>query len=394
MNIPAGLKNISIEKILIKENAGAELREFIAANFRGARGCGICDFNTEPFVRDYCDAAALELGAYHADEYMLEAYDALVRDKNYDYFIACGAGTIHDITRVIAHEYGKPFISFPTAASVDGFVSGIAPITAKSGMKLTLASAAPVALFADINIIAAAPRRLAASGMGDLLGKYTALADWRIANLLMSEDIDWRIIELEEQAIAGVRAALGGDYKRFCAELLEALVLSGLCMQSMGNSRPASGAEHHIAHFFEMGVLGQNDRLHGENVAAGTILCAGLYHELAASPDIKFVENYAADEDLVKKYYGGLSGEIMKENAPAYLHKITPGLFYDKLSGVREIIKDIPAAGEIREILGRLGEPAYEPAGYDADVVLKLAPYVRNRFTLLKLCRCLNYSKG
>jgi len=404
------LKNIRTKKIVIKDNVIFNLQTFIDANFKSTKGCVICDANTHEFIENLADCVCLDISSYHADEYMIEACDESIKDKNYDYFIACGAGTIHDITRVIACKYNKPFISFPTAASCDGFVSSIAPVTSKSGMKLTLQSVAPVALFADISILANAPRRLTAAGMGDLLGKYTALADWRIANLLLGEEIDKRVIELEYAAIERVVGSAScrpqdlnygfkldnhrqhsGDpaeeYKKFCAELLEALVLSGLCMQSMGNSRPASGAEHHIAHLLEMDILCKNNKLHGENVATGIILCAEHYKKLAAAPHIKFIENYAVDEDLIKRYYGDLACEIIKENAPVYLNKITPEIFCEKLTEIREIIKDIPAADKIRKIL--------EAVGFihttESELALELAPYVRNRFTLLKLCRCLEF---
>ena len=395
MDIPAGLKNISIEKILIKENAGAELREFIAANFRGARGCRICDFNTEPFLRDYCDAAALELGAYHADEYMLEAYDALVRDKNYDYFIACGAGTIHDITRVIAHEYSKPFISFPTAASCDGFVSNIAPVTTKSGMKITLPAVAPVAVFADTNIIANAPQRLTNAGIGDLVGKFIALTDWRIANLLIGEEIDKDIVDIVFNAVLGAIHFWyyqAGSIGEAVPKLLEALLLSGLCMQSMGNSRPASGAEHHIAHFLEMDIFGKNNNLHGENVAVGAALCHGLYNKIFNSDNIKFIGNYELDEELIKKYYGGLSDYIIKENQPAYLHKITPEIFYKNLGEIKKIIGETALYQDIPYIVSKISDGGFADAQCE-PLLLKLAPYVRNRFTLLKLCRCLDINE-
>jgi glycerol-1-phosphate dehydrogenase [NAD(P)+] len=396
------------KKILIRENITPEIKKFISENFNGAAGCIICDYNTyqaaENIIKDLnCGVVCFELDSYHADEFMVEMYDQAIEDKYYDYFIACGAGTIHDLTRIIAHKYNKPFISLPTAASVDGFVSDIAPLTTTSGMKITLPSVAPVALFADIDILASAPRRLTASGTGDIIGKYTALADWRMANLLTGEKIHEDIINLEYEAIKNLRMALTefaeNDnnrelYKKFCAKLLDALVLTGLCMQAMGNSRPASGAEHHIAHFFEMDILEKNNYLHGENVAIGTVFCAEQYHKFADAENISFIENYALDMRLIEKYYGSLSGEIIKENSPAYLHQITPDIFYENIDGIKNIIKDIPPACEIKKILSHISDEFSDMCDIPGEVkelVLKLAPYVRNRFTLLKLCRCLEF---
>ena len=46
--------------------------------------------------------------------------------QNCDYMIAIGSGTVHDITRYCAYEKNIPFVSCPTAASVDGFCSSVA----------------------------------------------------------------------------------------------------------------------------------------------------------------------------------------------------------------------------------------------------------------------------
>lgn len=45
-----------------------------------------------------------------------------------DAFIAVGAGTVHDITRFSSYKMKVPFISVPTAPSVDGFTSMGAPL--------------------------------------------------------------------------------------------------------------------------------------------------------------------------------------------------------------------------------------------------------------------------
>ena len=55
------------------------------------------------------------------------------------------------------------------------------------GVKKTFPAVGPVAMVADSRVIAAAPGRLTAAGVGDLLGKYTALLDWRASHLLTGE---------------------------------------------------------------------------------------------------------------------------------------------------------------------------------------------------------------
>jgi glycerol-1-phosphate dehydrogenase [NAD(P)+] len=239
--------------------------------------------------------------------------------------------------------------------------------------------------------------------MGDLVGKFIALTDWQIANILLGEEKDDDIIEMVFQAVFDTVYAWHYEShtnEELCKKLLEALVLSGLCMQSWSDSRPASGAEHHIAHFFEMDILEKNNHLHGENVAVGAVFCYEVYRKFlysnsnSNSNHIKFIENYAADEDLIRKYYGDISDNIIKENQPAYLHKITPEVFYENLDGIKNIIRQTALYQDIPAIVSGISKDfktAFDISDERKELILKLAPYVRNRFTLMKLCRCLEF---
>jgi glycerol-1-phosphate dehydrogenase [NAD(P)+] len=53
-------------------------------------------------------------------------------------------------------------------------------------------------------------------------------------------------------------------------------------MSFAGNSRPASGSEHHLSHFWEMMFLQENRKcaLHGTKVAVGTVLALKLYEDI------------------------------------------------------------------------------------------------------------------
>lgn len=97
-----------------------------------------------------------------------------------------------------------------------------------------------------------APYRLTASGISDLLGKYTAIADWRISHLVTKEYICERVCDLESQALETVCnniEAIRQGSKEGYEQLMYGLILSGLAMQMVGNSRPASGSEHHFLIF-------------------------------------------------------------------------------------------------------------------------------------------------
>ena len=119
------------------------------------------------------------------------------------------SSTIHDISRYIAHNYKVPFISVPTAASGDGFVTTVAAMTL-DGVKKTVPSVAPICVYADTDIFSKAPQRLTAAGISDLMAKYICLADWKIASLLTGEYICSEIIEMEEKALKTVCSCVKG----------------------------------------------------------------------------------------------------------------------------------------------------------------------------------------
>jgi glycerol-1-phosphate dehydrogenase [NAD(P)+] len=118
------------------------------------------------------------------EEYLIQV---LFRaDSQARLYVAVGSGTITDITRFCSHRTGNPFVSLPTAPSVDGFASVIAPVVIRR-YKDTAYAHAPVAIFADVDTLCNAPQAMIAAGFGDMLGKFTALADWKIAHLLTGE---------------------------------------------------------------------------------------------------------------------------------------------------------------------------------------------------------------
>jgi glycerol-1-phosphate dehydrogenase [NAD(P)+] len=198
-----------------------------------------------------------------------------------DVLLAVGSGTIHDITRFCSQKLSIPFVSVPTAASVDGFTSKGAPLILR-GVKQTIQTAAPVAVFADLDVLCAAPKPLTAAGFGDILGKFTSLLDWEISarvggeayNALAAKmtrhSLDTCVDHVEEIAKAdeaGIRI------------LMEALIESGLVMQVLDFSRPASGAEHHLSHYWEMHLLETDKRqlLHGAKVGVACSIITELY---------------------------------------------------------------------------------------------------------------------
>src|SRR6185369_7454281 len=175
---------------------------------------------------------------------------------------------------------GMPYVCVPTAASMDGYAASGAALR-DDGFKRTFVCAAPVAIVADLDVIATAPSAMAGWGYGDLVGKFVAGADWIIADALGVEALNPGPFGMVQNNLAawlgepagvrrGDRAALDG--------LVRGLIMAGLAMQAHGNSRPASGSDHQFAHLWEM----EEVAVDGQPVSHGACVGIGCLSMLAA----------------------------------------------------------------------------------------------------------------
>ncbi len=316
-----------------------------------------------------------------------------------EFLIAVGSGTIHDITRYCAYQKGIPFVSCPTAASVDGFCSSVAAMTWE-GAKKTLTAVSPRLVLADLNVIAQAPLFLAKSGFGDIIGKYIALADWRIAHALTGEYFCNRIHDIMMEATNAVKeSSLGiadGDVSAY-EKLTYGLLMSGLAMQMLGNSRPASGAEHHISHLIEMapeGIGVSSDALHGEKVGVATLLACAEYHRLGAVEVPDWSDYPTVTADYLRDTFGErLYRQLIAENEKDAAAGITGAQINAKWHEIREILSSIPKTDELKALYTRIGVKS-TLADIDVDesraeLLLEASPCVRNRLTLMRLRRAL-----
>lgn len=401
--------HIDVKEILIESGAVKKLEEEMSEGFlkNYISPLLICDTNTCCFaeeemedISDRCQVLVLEAEGLHADEHAVEIVENNM-DEDIDLILAVGSGTIHDISRFVAHRYKIPFVSVPTAASVDGFVSTVAAMTWE-GVKKTIPCAAPLCVYADTDIFAKAPGRLTASGVSDLMGKYICLADWKIANLLTGEYYCEYLAEMEEKALKAVKGslrAIASGEEEACEKLMYGLILSGLAMQMAGNSRPASGAEHHMSHFWEMEVInGSLDALHGEKVSVGTMLVLEEYKKIAqaiSEKRCKVKEYEDSDEELLLETFGkkGILEKIRKENEPELLLEVQPEYLKERLPEIAEIIEKLPEPEEMKALLEKAGcRRSLNDIGLskeDKELSLRLSPYVRRRLTFMRVSKML-----
>jgi len=320
-------------------------------------------------------------------------------------YLAVGSGTLTDITRFASHRTRRPFISLPTAPSVDGFTSPSASLSIRN-IKTTVIAKPPMAVIANLPTLAAAPQAMIAAGYGDILGKAIALADWKVGHLLWnepySEEIAARVRQTLDACIAATpeigQASLSGVEK-----LTYSLIDSGLCMLDFGNSRPAAGAEHYMSHFLEMKLLreGRPAVLHGAKVALCSILVAGLYQqfrqidraEASRRLQTSQLPDRAADVACIHEAFGPIADKLEIEQAP-FLN-MTPQDYeqlkrrvlenWDELQSAAALV---PAPEQMTHLMRQAGG-ATQPEELtlteeEVQQALKYSHFFRNRFTICK----------
>ena len=198
--------------------------------------------------------------------------------------VAVGSGTINDVSRIVSARTKIPYVIVGTAPSMDGYASTVSPLIIDK-TKLTYPGIYPYAILADSNIMKDAPFEMICAGFGDILGKYTALSDWMLSHKINDEyfckTTEKLVREAMNKCFDSIEGAVNRDPKAI-EYIAEALILSGVAMTLTGNSRPASGAEHHLSHYWEIDKLSRNleHPLHGNSVGVGTIVSAWIYKEL------------------------------------------------------------------------------------------------------------------
>ena len=393
---------LSTELCVIEAGCLRRMREYLRQYGLTGYCTAVYDHNTynaEGLIRPRVDfEVILNSTDLHANEHGVELLRNLMPAET-KLLVAIGSGTIHDITRYCAYKKGIPFVSCPTAASVDGFCSSVAAMTWE-GAKKTLTAVSPKLVLADLNVISKAPLFLAKSGFGDMIGKYIALADWRIAHLLTGEFFCSRIHDMMLEATNAVKeSSLGiasGDVSAY-EKLTYGLLMSGLAMQMLGNSRPASGAEHHISHLIEMspeGIGVSSNALHGEKVGVATLLACAEYHRLGAIKTPNWKDYSAMTPTYLQKTFGErLYKQLIDENQKDSAAGITGEKINQNWGAVQEILATIPTFESILEIYRKIGvKTTLADLGVDeekAELLLEASPCVRNRLTLMRLRRSL-----
>jgi glycerol-1-phosphate dehydrogenase [NAD(P)+] len=191
--------------------------------------------------------------------------------------IGVGGGKSVDVGKLAAFKMHLPFYSVPTSASHDGISSPFASLKGLDRPYSVMAKP-PVGILADIDVIASAPKRLLASGCGDLVSKLTAVKDWQLAHRVTGEyygGYSASLALMSANVVLEHSRMIGRFGKESVRELVEALISTGVAAGIAGSSRPCSGSEHLFSHYLDL--MAPDSGLHGEKCGIGTIMMAKLH---------------------------------------------------------------------------------------------------------------------
>lgn len=309
--------------------------------------------------------------------------------------LSVGTGSVNDVCRVAAHRCGKAFAIFATAPSMDGFASDTAPIV-ENNFKSSWQAEQPSVILADTKILAAAPTELKAAGFGDMVAKYIAIVDWRIAHLLIGEYYCPAVADVTLDALHRITALadkVQGNDEEAAARIMEGLVLSGTAMKLAGCSRPASGAEHVVSHYWECYKLARGiwPEFHGKKVGVATVLLNRIYRNIAEQvTEIDPIPDPTDWDKVYAAFDPSQVDDVKKLNTPTITDKVDLAHLQKSWGEIRKIILDVLPTNEALLSMMRAAGAVTEPA--DVHVTpellekgLRYHAYMRYRMLLTRL---------
>ena len=234
-----------------------------------------------------------------------------------DFILAVGSGTVNDSCRLASYRLGLPYGVVATAPSMDGYASAGTPFL-HSGSKSTVQGTTPKYIIGDLDILKDAPYIMMLAGIGDMFGKYTGMIDWEMARDYTGEyfcdKIAADVIEATDKCLKNGYNLATRD-KECIKNIMEGFLVTGLGMAYTGNSRPASGSEHIVAHAWELHDVecGNRPNLHGLEVCEATRLIAIMYKMLREDTDDEHVKELI---DKYIPYFDAVEEFCVKMNVP------------------------------------------------------------------------------
>ena len=372
-----GLRRLDISDRAIK-NIPSILKEL-----GGKEPFVLCDLNTyDAAGKDICRIltdAGLSFHLHVVDQRMPKPDERIVGEAlmycptGADSVIGVGGGVINDTCKIISAAKKCPHIIAATAPSMDGFASATSSMD-RSGLKVSLPSKCADAVVGDLGILAGAPAKLISSGVGDMIAKYTSIAEWKISHIINEEyfcpHIAGMVTRALDECVSGAEKAIHGD-KDACGNVMRGLLVAGMAMNAAGCSRPASGMEHYISHIIDMRSLafGTPAELHGIQCALATLVTVRSYKKLAGiTPDrekaLAYVSSFDPDKwsaHLREKLGAGaeamIAGEAREHKYDKEKHRSRLERIIARWNEIKAVIDEMPSPDELESLMRRTGLP-------------------------------------
>jgi len=405
------------QDVYVGRNLLARIPSFITARGLGRRCVLIADNVTYEVagstVHETLTAAGFDVipCVVHREEEMLPDETAcgevlLSILPETEFLVSVGSGSVTDITRINAMRTTLPFVSVATAPSMDGYTSVTTPLLLRQ-VKIQRAGVCPAIIVCDLDVLATAPLAMAASGVGDVLGKYVANADWLLGNIINGEPYCPMCASLVMGAAAKIVDNVDDIARKTdkgMRALIEALILSGLSILIIGHSRAAASIEHNIAQYWEMQLVrqGRIPPKHGASVGVATLLVWPFFlrfagEDLSTLDLARIKQNRISREDRetwMLHAFGEEGGRnIMRENPEDFLtweeqaRRIR--VAQERFADIQTVIRAMPPLAAVENTLRTLhGDmtPQDEDIPVDLlDLSLRCGKDYRSRYTLMKL---------
>ncbi len=322
-----------------------------------------------------------------------------------DLMIGVGTGSITDMLRFSSFKLGLPCFTVATGAPMDGFSASVG-IMNVNNLKATMPAHSTEVIIGDTDVLKSAPYRMTIAGFADLIGKLNALNDWHLGVMINGDHYCKKIDELVtayvDEILGKVEEIKARDPEAI-GDVMNALLLTGATISLYGSSRPISGAEHHMSHYWE--VLGEQRgkqfAMHGEQVAVGTVMALTVVEELSSlKPDFQKARDaaksfdYDAWEANIRRTYGNAADAIIdlekcsgKNDREHWLKRLDT--IETNWAEIQDMLKNVYPAQKLRALLKDLGCPCDPKDIGITKSILKdtfmVCKETRNRYTIYQL---------
>ena len=324
---------------------------------------GVCGKQTEELLAEkrYETLILHRDGVLIPNEQAIEEVEAKLTKKT-DLILGVGSGVIQDLCKYVSFNHNLPYGIVCTAPSMDGYASvGAAMIT--DNMKVTYGCRVPEIIIGDVDVLKTAPMDMIRAGYGDILGKYSCLNDWKLSAVVREEEFCQYVYDMIYDMLLRTKdlgAKLQERDEEAITTLMEAIIGVGIAMAYVGSSRPASGSEHHLSHYFEItGILNDEPYFnHGTDVVYSTVYTQQLREALLKLDQP--VSRGGHDEKTWERniraiYTDAAEGVIALQEKMGWYKQDRLSIYTAKWQQIKDVLSEVPSCETLKGYIASVG---------------------------------------